>query len=95
MDINTTEFANFINTIVEEKTKKIIDQKLNSFGIIKGWVATVESVNPDSTINVQLPNSTEIMSNLINKSGEVLIATDEVELHSISTLSNAYVAIKY
>ena len=94
MDIDSTEFANFIDEIVEQKVKKIVKQELNSFGNLRGWVATVESINLDTTVNVQLPSETTIISNLKNKTGVVLSPSDEVELHSLSGLTNAYVAIK-
>jgi hypothetical protein len=94
MDINTTEFANLIDEIVEQKVKKIVKQELNSFGNVRGRPATVESVNLDATINVQLPGETVVISNLKNKTGEVLATGSEVYLHSLSGLTNAYVAVK-
>lgn len=94
MQLNDTEFSRFLNNIIETKVKSIIKIFLQKFGIMKGWSATVVEVNVDETIDVQIAgDSTTTILNLKNKSGVSLSAGDEVELHSISSLSNAYVAI--
>jgi len=94
MDINSTEFAQFLNNIIEQKVKKIVQSKLLEYGIMKGYSAIVSSVNPDSTVNIKLAGDTVVIPSLKNKSNEVLIANDEVFLFSISSLSNAFIGIK-
>jgi len=94
MDINSTLFAQFLNNIIEQKVKKIVQSKLLEYGIMKGYSAIVSSVNPDSTVNIKLAGDTVVIPSLKNKSNEVLIANDEVFLFSISSLSNAFIGIK-
>lgn len=72
---------------------RIVRQEMDKFGNMRGWSATVVSVNPDGTCNVQMPGDTTVISSLKNKTRVVLSAGDEVELHSISTLSSAYIGI--
>jgi len=93
--LNSPEFASFLNSIIEKKIKTIVKNEMEKFGNFRGWVATVDSINLDLTANVKLAgDSATIIPNLKNKSGEVLIAGDEVYLCSISSLSNAYISIK-
>lgn len=94
MDINSSEFANFLDNIIEQKVQKIIKEKLNDYGIMKGWSAKVNVINGDGTINVTLAGDTTIIPNLKNKSNVTLSVNDEVFLFSISSLSNAFIGIK-
>ena len=94
MDLDSVEFAQFLNNIIEQKVKKIVQSKLLEYGIMKGYSAIVSSVNPDSTVNIKLAGDTVVIPSLKNKSNEVLIANDEVFLFSISSLSNAFIGIK-
>jgi len=94
MDLNSSEFAQWFNKIIEQKVQKIVSQKLAEYGVMKGYSAIVSSVNPNLTVNVTLAGDTTIIPSLKNKTGVTLIAGDEVFLHSISSLSNSYIGIK-
>ncbi len=97
MDINSHEFANYLDKIIEQKVQQLVNAALNRFGIMHGWVGKVVAVNANGTVNVQLftgATSPSTIPNLLNKSGVTLNVNDEVELHSISSLINAYVAVK-
>lgn len=88
------EFAKFLDNYIEQKVRLIIQSEMNKYGNWRGWGATIDSVNLDGTINVIIDEEeTEVISNLKNKSGQTLIANDEVYLSSISNLSNAFVSV--
>jgi hypothetical protein len=96
MNIKDNSFAKFLDRLIEEKVRLILNQELKSSGFVKSWLATVESVNIDDTVNVQLPaDDVTILTNKINKSGETLIVGDEVFLFSpYGRLDNSYVVWK-
>lgn len=95
MDLNSPEFAHFLNEMIKNRVQKEVKEELSKFGIVRGWSAKVSSVNGDGTVNVTLAtDSVNIIPNLKNKSGVALIANDEVELRSMSSLNSAYVGIK-
>lgn len=93
MDINTTEFAQFLNHLIEQKSKIIIQQELNRYGNLRAWDAIIQTVS-GNTASVKLIGDDTTIIGVKNKSGVTnLVAGDEVYLHSISSLSNAYIAV--
>lgn len=96
MNIKDNSFAKFLDKLIEEKVRLILNKELKSSGFVKSWLATVDSVNLDGTVNVKLPaDDTTVLNNKINKTGEVLIANDEVFLFSpYGRLDNSYVVWK-
>ena len=96
MNIKDNSFARFLDQLIEQKIRLILNKELQKSGFVKSWMATVESVNMDGTVNVMLPaDDTTILNNKINKSGETLIANDEVFLFSpYGRLDNSYVVWK-
>ncbi len=94
MDINSPEFANFLDKIIERKFESLFDEsRLRQYGIMRGFPATVTSVS-GSTASVTLAgDSTNIIPNLKNKTNQTLVAGDEVFLFTTSTLSNAFIGV--
>lgn len=91
----TNEELKGLDKYIEKKVKKIVQEELDKYGIMKGWSAKVSSVNVDETVNVTLAtDSAKIIPNLKNKSGIALVENNEVFLFSISSLSNAFIGIK-
>ena len=92
MDINSIEFAQLLDETIEKKVNKIVNETLNNkFGIMKGWSGKVSNINSDGTVDVIIVGQKNPITNLKNKSGQILNISDEVFLYSISSLSNAYV----
>jgi hypothetical protein len=96
MNIKDNAFARFLDQIIEEKVRLILNKELRKSGFVKSWLAIVDSVNLDGTVNVMLPaDDATVLTDKINKSGEVLIANDEVFLFSpYGRLDNSYVVWK-
>jgi len=93
MNINSKEFARFLDEAIEQKTKAVIKRELASSGLVKAWVATVVSV-AGNLITVKVPNDAVNTITKKNKTGQVLVAGDEVYLFSPSgDLTNAFVAV--
>jgi len=86
------ELADFLDSIIEEKAKALFDLYIQQSRILKGWNATVVTNNGDGTVDVKLAGDNIVITKK-NKSGVTLAVGDEVELHSMGSLSNAYVAI--
>jgi hypothetical protein len=98
MNINSQDFARFINDIIDIKINKMLDGKLRELGYVKAWVAVVVNV-VGSTADVQLATDSgvgrPIITGLKNKTGVVLNIGDEVYLYSPqSVLTSSYIAIK-
>jgi len=95
MDLNSSEFAQFLDKLIEKKARQIIQAEYAKFGNLKGWVATIVGVAGDnSTADVQRIGESVTIPSLLNKTGVTLLIGDEVELHSLSSLSNSYIGIK-
>jgi hypothetical protein len=93
MDINSKEFAQFLDRIIEEKVKLILERELNKNNLVRAWVATVVSVS-GINITVKLPGDDTHTITKKNRTGQTLAANDEVYLLSpTGDLNNAYVAI--
>jgi hypothetical protein len=77
--------------------ESLVDARIQKNGITHFVSAIVTSVNVDGSINVYLPpDTTNIISNLLNKTGEVLSAGDSVELCSKNgKINNSWVALKH
>lgn len=89
-DLNyLTQFKSVIEEIVKAELKK---QKIPTF-----VSAVIHSVNQDGTVNVYLPpNKDNIITKLLNKSGETLSDGDSVEVMTKGgNLSNAWVMVKH
>ena len=89
-DLNyVPQFKKIIEDIVISELKK---QKITTY-----VSAVVHSVNQDGTINVYLPpNKENVITRLLNKSGENLKENDSVELMTKNgSLTNAWIAIKH
>jgi len=89
------EEIDFLDKYIEKKARQIFQAEYSKFGNLKGWVAKLVAVSVDNTTaDVQLIGESVIISSLLNKTGATLLIGDEVELHSLSSLSNAYISIK-
>jgi len=78
--------------------KEMIQEYLVQNGYIKSWTAIVDSYDSTTlTASVHLPNdTTNILTNIKNKSNQTLVLGDIVELHSrLSSLGSCYIAVKY
>jgi len=98
MDINSQQFARFINDIIDTRINKILEQRIVEMGYIKSWIAIVTNVGV-GTADVQLASDAgvgrPIITGLKNKTGVVLNIGDEVYLFSPqSVLTSSYIAIK-
>ena len=95
--MNQNEIRN-AETWVKILFDKFFEEKIKQGGYIKSWIAIVDTYDSTNLVaNVHLPNdTTNIMSNIKNKSNVSLTAGDVVELHSrLGTLSSCYIAVKY
>lgn len=92
MEFNTNYIKEFKGVI-----DNIVDTRINKFGMSYYLSARVSSINSDNTVNVYLlPDITNIVSNLLNKTNEVLSPGDDVEICTKNgKLSNAWVALKH
>ena len=82
----------------EIRFNKLFEEKIKQGGYIKSWIAIVDTYDSTNLVaNVHLPNdTTNIITNIKNKSGVSLVAGDIVELHSrLGTLGSSYIAVKY
>jgi len=93
MDFNNKEFAKFLDAIIEEKVGLLFNRKLKEKNIVTSWVATVVSVVGNS-ITLRLPGDDTHTIVKKNRTGQTLVANDEVYLFSpTGELHNSYVAI--
>lgn len=95
MQLDSSEFARFFDTILQIKFNELFDKKIKQEGYIKSWVATVVNVGV-GTADVVLPgDAINTITGLLNKTGGVLNIGDEVYLFSpYSVLTSAYIAVK-
>lgn len=75
----------------------IVDVKINQRGITKYISAKVQSVNADGSANVYLPpDNTNVISNVLNKTGQKLEVGDSVELCTKNgKVNNSWIAVKH
>jgi len=93
LEFNDKSFAKFLDDIIEQKVKAIYKRETASSGLVRSWVATVVSVN-GNLITVKLPGDDVHTIVKKNKTGQTLVANDEVYLFSPSgDLANAFVAV--
>jgi len=92
VDICSTEFGTFLNNLIEKKAKEIVQQEMKKYGNLRAWDSIVTSVN-GNLINVHLIGDLTEITGLKNKTSQTLAIGDEVYLYSLSSLSNAYVAV--
>ena len=93
MDINSIEFAQFINNLIDQKARTTAKEESQKYGNVRAWDAVITSVS-GNTANVHLVGEETIITGLKNKSGVTNLASgDEVYLFSLSSLSNAYIAV--
>ena len=93
MDITSKEFAKFLDGIIEDKVKMILERENRKSGFVRAWSATVVSV-AGNNITVKLPGDDIHTMVKKNRTGQTLAGGDEVYLYSPSgDLANAYVAI--
>jgi len=92
MDINTKEFGTFIDNLIEQRARAIVQEQMKKYGNLRAWDGIVSEIN-GNLVSVKLIGDDIPITGLKNKSGQTLIVGDEVYLHSISSLNNAYVAI--
>lgn len=81
----------------KEMIDSIVDTRITKKGITSYIAAVVTNVNDNGSIDVFLPPDTKnIIHGLLNKTGEVLVSGDAVEICTKNgKLSNAWVAIKH
>lgn len=82
----------------EIRFNKLFEEKIKQGGYIKSWIAIINTYDSVAiTASVHLPNdTTNIITNIKNKSGVSLVAGDVVELHSrLGVLGSSYIAVKY
>jgi len=92
IDIEAPEFAQFLDKLIDQKARAIVQQELQKYGVLHVWDAIVTSVS-GNTASVKLIGESKIIPDLKNKTNQVLVAGDEVQLHSPSSLTNAYIGI--
>jgi len=93
MDINSKEFAQFLDRVIEEKVSLMIEREIRKRNLVRGWVATVISV-AGINITVKLPGDDVNTIVKKNRTGQTLVGGDEVYLLSpTGDLNNAYVAV--
>jgi len=92
MDFDLNYLAQYKSVIEEIVRAELKKQKIPTF-----ISAIVHSVNQDGTVNVYLPpNKDNIVTKLLNKSGETLESNDSVEIMAKGgNLSNAWVMVKH
>ncbi|MBR2652715.1 MAG: hypothetical protein IKC22_01100 [Bacilli bacterium] len=92
MDFDLNYLAQYKSVIEEIVRAELKKQKIPTF-----ISAIVHSVNQDGTVNVYLPpNKDNIVTKLLNKSGEILESNDSVEIMAKGgNLSNAWVMVKH
>jgi len=92
MDLNSPEFAQFLDKLIDQKVSIKVEQKLKEYGNVRAWDSIIVSVS-GNTASVKLIGESTIIPNIKNKSGVVLVAGDEVYLFSLSSLTNAFIAV--
>ena len=92
MDFDLNYLAQYKSVIEEIVRAELKKQKIPTF-----ISAIVHSVNQDGTVNVYLPpNKDNIVTKLLNKSGEILESNDIVEkMAKGGNLSNAWIMVKH
>lgn len=92
MDFDLNYLAQYKSVIEEIVRAELKKQKIPTF-----ISAIVHSVNQDGTVNVYLPpNKDNIVTKLLNKSGEILESNDSVEIMTKGgNLSNAWIMVKH
>jgi hypothetical protein len=95
MNINSSEFARFLDNILQVKFNEMFEKKIIQEGYVKSWTAKVVNVGV-GTADVVLPgDAVNVITNLKNKTGVALNINDEVYLFSpYSVLTSAYIAVK-
>ena len=98
MELNSQEFARFINDIIDIRINKILEKRIAELGYLKTWAAKVVNVS-GATADVQLATDAglgrPVITGLKNKTGVTLSIGDEVYLYSPqSVLTSSYIAIK-
>jgi hypothetical protein len=98
MNINSDDFARFINDMIDVRINKILEKRIVELGYIKSWAAKVVNVGV-GTADVQLSTDSgvgrPIITGLKNKTGVALTIGDDVYLYSPqSVLTSCYIAIK-
>lgn len=80
---------NVIQDIAQEEIKK--------FGFPTYKAAIVQKINDDGTVDVYLPpNKENLVTNVLNKCGEILMVNDSVEIATKNgSLTNCWVALKH
>lgn len=95
--MNQNEMRN-AETWVKILFDKFFEEKIKQGGYIKSWIAIVDTYDSTNLVaDVHLPNdTTNLITNIKNKSGVSLVAGDIVELHSrLGVLGSSYIAVKY
>lgn len=92
MDFSKNEIKKFKETIDD-----MIDINLQNAGITKYISAIVYAKNNDGTYNLYIPpDTTNIISNIYNKTGETLNIGDSVELCTKNgSVNNCWIAVKH
>lgn len=87
MDDSANNLVSLIREIVREELKNID----------KTSICRVNSVNTDNTVNLfVLPDTTTVISNILNCSGQELQSNDIVVLFKMNNnISNSFVIAKY
>jgi len=90
MELNDKHKRQFLSLIEE-----LIDKKIAKLQFVKSYSATVTNVVSATIADVQLAGTSSTITNLKNKTGETLIANDEVILFSpTNNFSNLFIAYK-
>ena len=90
MDLNDKQLHQFLSLIED-----MIDKKINNMRYVKSYSAIVTNVVSATVSDVQLAGTSTTITGLKNKTGETLVATDEVLLFSpTNNLTNLYIAVK-
>lgn len=88
-DYNT--LINIIRQIANSECRKLMKEA----NLSSNYFATVDSVNEDGTCNIILAGGETLFSNLLNKTGETLVAGDAVLVEALGgNLGNGYIKIK-
>ena len=95
MDINSTEFAEFMRDSISELVDIEISKYFKDNNIMITWVGTVDTVDAgNNTADILLPNQTVAITKQ-NKTNQTLSAGEEVYLYSQNgLLSNSYIGCK-
>ena len=101
-EIDYEQFLSLIEKVVENKVYQILNN-LGIESVSSGKIVSLDKTRNDAGGNitevvrasVKLPSG-EIVSNLLNASGEILFVGDNVKIYGSRTnISNRYIGIKY